>query len=283
MKSTIITFTVFFLLAQPTGAQVPVIGGHQDWCIEEPVSFDDPECWTSSSHLCTALGLPANVNLTEDAYTGTYALELKTGDDINGLPFPAVAIVKNEIRSRPEKLTGYYKADIKADDYAGIRISLMSDRGMVGWGTIEFEKSTNIYTPFEVTLEYISPNILPDSFFMSVYSSLDRPTTGTVIVLDDLAFEITTDVTIPLAEKYTTRITPNPATDAILVEVPAEIGLVSLRIFDSSGRLVEYQTFEYQTRINVSEYTAGLYLYEVNLANHEIYDKGRFKVSEHGL
>jgi hypothetical protein len=47
--------------------------------------------------------------------------------------------------------------------------------------------------------------------------------------------------------------------------------------------IMEYQTFEYQTRITVSEYTAGLYMYEVCMSKNEIYDKERIGVAEYGL
>ena len=264
-------------------AQVPVKAGFEDWCTVQPISFEDVECWDSPNPMCSSLGLASSITLTDDAYKGTYALKLETGMDEMGLPFIAEAIYKDKIYARPEKFTGYYKADLKGDDHSTINISFTSDRGTIGWGSLNIEKSSEIFLRFEIPIHYISTTIKPDSFAIYVYSSSERPSVGTVLIIDDLAFETMTDVTIPLAEPFLTRITPNPATDDILVKLPKELGLVSFRIFDSSGRIMEYQTFEYQVRINVSEYTAGLYMYEVRLPNNEIYDKGRIRVAEHGL
>lgn len=282
MKITLITLVGIIFLSMIT-AQVPIKGGHEDWCVVDPVSFDDPECWENVNPLCVALGEPSNVALTDDAYSGTYALRLQTGIDTIGMPQSAIAVFKNALYARPEKLTGYYKADIKADDYSTITVSFLSERGLVGWGSLEFDRSNISYAAFEIPMHYISPTIQPDSFLMFIYSSGDRPVSGTVIVLDELAFESFSDVTIPLTEKFISRITPNPATDEILVQVPGDNGMLFLKIFDGSGQTMEYETFENQIRINVSEYTAGLYLYEIRMANHAIYDKGRFTVGKHGM
>ena len=282
MKSTIITLTLLFAGFICVKAQVPVKAGFEDWCTVQPISFEDVECWDSPNPMCSATGLPSSITLTDDAYKGTYALKLETSIDEMGLPLIAEAMYKDKIYGRPEKFTGYVKADLKGDDYSIINISFMSDRGNIGWGSLNIEKSSDIFYRFEIPIHYISTIIQPDSFEIYIYSSSERVTAGTSIIIDDLAFETMTDVTIPLAEPFLTRITPNPATDDILVELPKELGLVSFRIFDSNGRIMEYEIFEYQIRINVSEYTAGLYIYEIRLPNNEIYDKGRIRVAEHG-
>jgi hypothetical protein len=282
MKSTIITLTILFAGFLSAKTQVPVKAGFEDWCTVQPISFEDVECWDSPNPMCSSLGLPSSITLTDDAYKGTYALKLETGMDEMGLPLIAEAIYKDKIYSRPEKFTGYCKADLKEDDYAIINISFMSDRGQIGWGSLNIEKSSDIFYRFEIPIHYLSTIMQPDSFAIYIYSSSGKAKVGTTIIIDDLAFETMTDVTIPLAEPFLTRITPNPSTDDILVELPKELGLVYFRIFDSNGRIMEYQTFEYQVRINVSEYIPGLYIYEVRLPNNEIYDKGRIRVAEHG-
>ena len=283
MKSTIITLAFILPAFIQLKSQVPVKAGFEDWCIVQPISFEDVECWDSPNPVCTSYGLPSNITLTDDAFKGTYALKLETGTDENGLPIAAEAIYQDKVEGRPDKMTGYYKADLKGDDYSVINISFISDRGKIGWGSLNIEKSSDIFFRFEIPIHYISTTVKPDSFAIFIYSSSDMPASGTSLIIDELAFETFTDVTIPLVETFATRITPNPATDDILVEVPKEVGLVSFRIFDSRGRIMEYETFEYEIRINVSEYTAGLYMYEVRLSNNEIYDKGRIRVAEHGL
>ncbi len=264
-------------------AQIPKLGADADWCITEPIFFDMPECWISTNPMAYASGLPANVSLTTDSYIGSHALKLETLLDDNGEVHAAVAILKNEILGRPDKFTGYYKADIVYSDYAGIRISLLSDRGIVGWGELDFKKSTIIFSPFEIPIQYISTAVIPDSFLLAIYSSVDNPMGGTSFVVDAVKFEEAIDVTIPLTEKYTTRITPNPAIDKILVMVPGRIGQVDIKIFDGNGRAVIFNTFEYQISIDVSELTNGLYFFEVRLKDHALYDKGRFSVARQKL
>jgi hypothetical protein len=283
MKSTIIVLTAALICGQSLVAQVPVKGGYEDWCIVVPIPFDQPECWISASPLCQARSLPDDVALTEDAKWGTYALLLETGVDDHLLPFPAVAYYQNALTARPEKLTGFYKADLKGDDYSSIRVTLKSDRGIVGWGVLDITKSTNIYTAFEMPLEYISPNVKPDSIFLSISSSYDQATTGTILMLDEVSLISITDVTEPLAEPYISRITPNPATDEIRIDVPGNHGLLYFILYDNSGRIIRNQEFENEVRMNVSELTAGLYFYEIRLSNRDIYDTGRLRIAEHGL
>ena len=283
MKSALITLTLLLLGIEYAIAQVPVKGGFEDWCVVVPIPFDQPECWMSSSPLCLATGLPDDVALTEDAKWGTYALLLETGEDENLLPLPAVASYSNVLTARPEKITGYYKADLKGDDYASIRITLRSDRGIVGWGVMDIIESTTIYTAFEIPVMYISPSVKADSIFLNIFSSYDQATAGTILMIDDLSIVSTTDVTEPLAEPYLTKVTPNPATDEIRIDVPGDHGMLYFILFDNSGRIMKNQQFESEVRLDVSDLTAGLYIYEVRMDNHEIYDTGRLRIAEHGL
>ncbi len=284
MKSAKITFILLLAMFQLAGAQEVRKAGYPDWTSVEPIPFDEPDCWSTSNGYCTAKGLPDNVLLTPDAYSGTYALFLQTSMDSIGMPLPGVAIFKNAIQDRPDKLTGFYRADLKGDDYASIRISLLNDRGAVGYGSLDIAQSSFVFTPFEVPLHYLSAGVRPDSFIVFIYSSFDRPVTGTSIVVDELKMESQTDVTIPLQQRFTTRISPNPAVDEMLVEVPEDLGEVSIRIFDDAGQNVEYEVFECQIHLDVSNLIPGMYYYEIRTdQNRVVYDKGRFKVSEHGL
>jgi hypothetical protein len=279
MKSKFFALLFFLMSGSFLSAQIPKLGADADWCITEPIFFDKPECWISTNPISYASGLPANVSLTSDSYVGSQALKLETLMDDNGEIHTAVAILKYELLGRPDKLTGYYKADIPYSDYAGIRISLLSDRAIVGWGELDFDQSSIIFKPFEIPIQYISSSVIPDSFTLAIYSSLDQPMAGTSIVVDALKFEEDIDVTIPLTEKYITRLTPNPAIDEILVMVSGNIGQVDIRIFDGSGTQVIFRTFEYQLRIDVSDLTNGMYFYEVRRKDHSLYDKGRLNVA----
>jgi hypothetical protein len=283
MITRLLSSLILLLIGSMISAQVPKISADADWCLTEPIFFEKPECWVSTNPISFDSGLPANVSLTTDAYTGTYALKLETIASENGEEYAAFAKLKDEILGRPDKLTGYYKADINYGDYAGIRILLLSDRGIVGWGQLDFKQSTIIFKPFEIPIYYISSGILPDSFSLAIYSSMNNPVIGTRLIVDALKFEEVIDVTIPLTERYTTRVIPNPAVDEILVMVPETAGQVTFRIFDASGIALKFRTFEYQVRIDVSDLTNGMYMYEVRLKDHSLYDKGRFSISRQKL
>ena len=281
MKSIII---IAVLLGYQVGwSQGKIDGRYELKRYGDPLSFETAENWVTTNSLCTAIGITPNVEMSDDACSGNFALKLETSADTACMPFPAAATCKNEITFRPEKLTGYYKADFKGNDYAGVKVTLHNDRGLVGWGALDIDYSTNIYSWFEVPIHYLNPAVMPDSFVVSVYSSQGNEVSGTVIYMDDLAFEAMADVTIPMEPVMKTRITPNPAVDEILVDVPEELGMVLIRIFDEAGQPRESEEFIDQIRIPVYNYTQGMYMYEIWLANRQMYDRGRFVVGKRGL
>lgn len=263
-------------------AQTPFNGGFEDWGTTTPLTNENPENWMTNNLLSQSLGLPPNVILTEDACSGSFAMRMETGIDGEGMPISAVAGMKNAVQGRPERLTGCYKADFKGDDYAEVQVTLLSDRGIVGRGFIDIGYSSFNFIYFELPIEYISNTIKPDSFIITIYSSVDRPVAGSWIILDDLQFEENIDVTIPLRENFVTRVWPNPATDEIRFEVPRALGEMWVRIFDAGGTILEKEIFENQIQIDVSRFAADIYYYEIRYENNELYDHGQFKVTRHG-
>jgi hypothetical protein len=281
MKS-ILVFLTTIILAQFSWGQGRIDGRFETRRITEPLTFDEPENWTTSNSLCQQIGITSNVDFSDDACAGDCALRLETTADTICMPFPATAIRKDAINFKPFALTGYYKAEFMGQDYAGIKVTFHSDRGVVGWGAIDLTQSTNIYSWFEIPIEYLHPAVVPDSFTLSIFSSQDVEVSGTVVYVDDLGFEEVIDVTIPNEPTFITRITPNPATDEILVVVPNDLGMLRLRIYDESGQPMESEKFEDQIRVPVYEYIEGMYIYEIWKSDRTLYDRGRFMVGKHG-
>ena len=282
MKSIIIYITAL-VMTQMVWGQGRIDGRFEYRRVTEPLSFESQENWVTTNPICTRVGITPNVELTDDACAGNYALRLETTADTICMPFPAAAICKNAIDFKPIALTGYYKAEFMGQDFAGIKVTLYSDRGLIGWGAIDLTQSTNMYTWFEIPIEYLNISVIPDSFTVSIFSSQGMEVSGTVISIDDLGFEEMIDVTIPNEPAFVTRLTPNPAVDEILVQVPNDLGMLRIRIFDEGGQPVASEKFEDQVRIPVYDYIEGMYIYEIWRSDQTMYDRGRFMVGKHGF
>jgi hypothetical protein len=73
---------------------------------------------------------------------------------------------------------------------------------------------------------------------------------------------------LPYAEKHI-KFYPNPATDIITVELPANITQASLQLFDLQGRLIKQETIHHKSVLNVAGLHPGLYLYKVVAENQD--------------
>ena len=179
--------------------------------------------------MCEPRGLAPNVWRTAESYAGTYALKLETGRGLNGEPILGSVYCNAALRERPFTLKGYFKANLKTDDMAGIVIYLKSNNTVIGYSDFIIYTSTNYFTPFEIPIHYYNPVIVPDSMFISIHSSIGVASPGTNLIVDELSLE-SPEVAYAFPTPKTI-LRPNPATDELLVEIPEslEIGRASCR------------------------------------------------------
>ncbi|HFA47891.1 MAG TPA: T9SS type A sorting domain-containing protein [Bacteroidetes bacterium] len=278
MKKLLIVLAALFFGYQFVLSQVVPNGGFEDWAVADPWSFEEPAFWVTSNLSTVGSNLPINVTKSSDAYKGDYAMKLETlTNPVNGDPFIGGALCRAYMEGRPEKLSGYYKADLAENDGAAVAVLLFSGAAPVGAGEIEFETSVNDYTYFEIEIDYFLPTN-PDTMTITAFSSTGDSIIGSVLLLDDLSFDAVNSTSLLDAPKFITRLSPNPASDHILVEVPEGEGAVYFSIMDANGKLLKNVYFKSEINIDIAAFPMGNYFYKVVSQEGLLQDGGKFQI-----
>ena len=186
-----------------------------------------------------------------------------------GTPFPY----------KPAKMLGFYKytSNVPIEDFGQARVILKKynentgKRDTIGLGENLLLNPAGDFMPFEVPINYLVPNVTPDSIVVIFHSTYpDFPNAGAELWLDSLSFDISTAI-----EEFENggkaeginycSVSPNPSDEIIYVEFnfPAD-GF--LKLFNSEGKLTYVEsvasTFE-DLEINVSGFPAGLYILQL--------------------
>jgi hypothetical protein len=279
MKKYVWLFPLFLFGFTIVFAQSPPNGGFEDWSLDDVFNIEEPVGWVTSNLANAAGGFPANVTKTNDAYSGNYAMKMETIEDPSANPIGAGAVCMADINFTPEKLVGYYKAELNGNDVAGMSIILLADGVGIGGGEIEFETNQSNYTAFEIIIEYFIPNVVPTDLTMTILNSTSDPTVvGTTFYVDGLSLGDPSGVFVPFFPEVKARISPNPATDLLNVEVPDGFQNLQFRLMDLSGRVWTETTFNKATNLNVSHLTSGYYFYELRNEKGVLLDGGKIQI-----
>jgi hypothetical protein len=237
-------------------------GSFESWMNNPAFNVEEPEFWITSNISAAAMGLPPNVTKTQDAHTGNYAIKLETVLDTDGEPFMGAAFMTAGISgSRPGKVRGYYKADLQGPDEVAIGIIMRTGEMIIGAGDIELTNSASEFTFFEFEIEYLL-DLVPDTILMSIFNdNIDLGTEGTVLILDDLSFDVTSAAP-DLGAAAGIRVSPNPVVDQLQVELAPEVGTAAFLIYDLNGRLLANHFVAGQATISIN-LPSGMYCYEL--------------------
>ena len=277
MKKLLLLLTSLIVGGPLLFAQVIPNGDFESWYNHPVFNVEEPESWVTSNLSGAAAGLSANVVKTDDAYAGTYALRLETIMDNDGAPFMGAAVLNAKIEGKPTTLSGYYKGTIVNPDKPGIGIILKTGFMPVGGGELEFTQSQSEYTYFEFEIEYFL-NQEPDSIIISIFNDTESlGTQGTVIMLDDLVFDMASGVRWSVLGGVQVKLSPNPVVDQMRVEIPPELGETFFLIYNTQGRLLNSYLILGEKNIPVN-FSAGIYYYELRNRPGEILTGGKFLV-----
>ncbi len=296
-KNILILIILFFALsnciAQPNA-------GFENWHNE--YSFEVPDGWQTLNLMSIVPPNPVSAFKVSglDKHSGNYALMIKTVffpnnffhdyiGDSTGSAFTGKVIVSPvsykygfPYTERPEKLEFWCKYTPVGNDTGGVGVMLTKWNG-ISRDTFALSAvnitTTTAYTLFQVNLNYYS-TAPPDSASI-IFVSSKLPSTARVnskIYIDDVAF--TGDVGV---EKYNffsdkVKIFPNPATDVLTVNAQFDEASI-VKVMDALGKSAgEYKIQNYNTKINTSTFTEGIYFYEIDDKKGGILTKGKFNI-----
>ena len=250
-------------------AQIPNAGFEQ-WTGSEPTG------WATSN----AAPVANPVTASSSAHSGSWAVR---GDVVNlfSVPYPPTIQSGSNARGfsvsqRHANLTGYYIFNPVGGDRFTIDVGMYRNGVGIGIGAAALPTQVASYTQFSVPINYSSQEI-PDTCIIQI--SIGGPTIGTDIhvgsnyLLDDLAFLGTNSVgridqipaVVSLEQNY-----PNPFNPSTKIRFHvAGGGLVSLKVFDVSGREVAMLVNEnlhagtHETTFDAKELAGGMYFYQL--------------------
>lgn len=279
MKKYIWLFPLFLFGFAIGFAQSPPNGHFEDWSDNNPFNVEEPVGWVTSNIANASAGLPANVTKTTDAYSGDFAMKLETIEDPSANPVGAGAVCMASIDFTPEKLVGYYKTELNGNDVAGLNIILLANEMVIGGGEIEFEVDEPDYKPFEIIIDYFIPNTEPTNLTLTILNSTSDPTVvGTTLFVDDLSLGDPTGIFSPFLPALKAKISPNPATDFLNVEVTDGAQDLHFRMLDINGRVCTEIIFRKVTNLDISHLISGHYFYELRTENGVLLDGGKVQV-----
>lgn len=251
MKKLILALSI--LIGTSIQAQLIPNGGFENW-IQESYG-EEPAAWGEFNLQLFNSILPGIVDGTivksQDAYSGTYAMELRSKALSGVLTDTIVSLVmlnlkNNNLDSAKMKidgtllsLSGYIKQDLVIADsnFTSISVLVYSDGSITGIGAMEFDMDIVDYTSFDIPILYFG-GIAGDSIEVWIAAgNSNAPVPGNIMLLDD--FELHYETVIGMEETNNSEISvyPNPFNDQLIIELQSSSSK-EFKIYSILGEMV---------------------------------------------
>lgn len=236
--------------------------GFENWDSVDNGSFKNylPAGWGDFiNQSCVMENKPWAVTRTNDAHSGSYAIQLKN----IALETPMAAGLmsmsgkpdefnnKIPVTTRHTKLEGYYKYSSPGNDTFRINVLMTKGDQFVGFAEYNQTKKTDTYTKFSIPVIYTSTATqIPDSAVIIISAGSGEVfTEGTTLVLDDINFNLSSGLETPHELKAEINVWPNPASGFINLALTGELkGLVNVEIVNLLGQTIKH--IQYATHRN---------------------------------
>ena len=231
------------------------------------VSVENPDNWYTLNNILVPSGLPANVQKTTDAASGSFAAELSVlvepqgQDTISGIVSLGQIDIQNmnpfiptPYEAMPNELSGSYKyAPSNLDTGGGLLVEFYNGGSVLATGYQPFTANAS-YTSFTLPINLASA---PDSAVMYAFAG-NNP--GTILQLDDFAFN-GGDVSVAEEFKIKSTLYPNPTEDKLYLRTDKN---TEYQIIDIMGNLVEKgETSELISSFDVASLQKGVYFFKL--------------------
>ncbi|MEO8398205.1 MAG: T9SS type A sorting domain-containing protein [Ignavibacteriaceae bacterium] len=279
MRNVTIFSLLFFIgFFQIASAQIPN-GDFEQWNNGEPVGW-----WTNNFAQLSLV----TVTQTSDAHSGSSALKGESVSYSGGVYYSIIISGKigekgTPVSQRYANASGYYKLSPVDGDWFNVLVIMYKNGQGIGVGGMQYNEAST-YTNFSVPI-YYSNSEIPDSCQVDITLGNDTASVhvGSVFYLDDVTLNgIATSVEdisqITSYELYQNYPNPfNPAT-RIRYNIPA-VGKqstvsVQLKVYNVLGKEIttlvnkEQQPGNYEVEFNGSEFSSGVYLYQLKAGNY---------------
>lgn len=255
-------------------------------------TYREPDGWNSANQCSQQIGT-YSVTRSENAYSGSYAVELKTRSafignvKINGLLTTANIICAINSGGQtggiastasPDSIAFWYKYAPTGLDTAYVEVlffngedTVSDTRGKIHVAATEWTRASFAITPLTGPADVIS------TLFNSSWGdgSLGQAEVNSTFTIDDVEYIYVTGVN-DSPEKSTVKVYPNPVQD-ILNVLNSNGGTTVLEIIDATGRSVISRNLQgMNSRLDVSALPDGLYMYQLRSTNRQVLRTGKF-------
>jgi hypothetical protein len=152
---------------------------------------------------------------------------------------------------------------------------------IIGYGMSTFAGTTN-FTKIDIPIFYedktLTANLLR-YYFVSSYvdDTTESNMLNSSLYVDDVTYTTVKSETYALMSELNVACYPNPTTDVITVTAARGNSLVC-EIYSSTGQLMLVKPFDGSTTIQVSDWSAGVYTYNVKDQSNVIVGHGQLAV-----
>lgn len=273
---------IFSILISPLvqAQQIPN-GDFENW--EQKPYGEEPTSWGEFGLQTFYSVLPGILDSTiiksEDAYSGTYAMELRSTESNFTFTDTIIPIVmlnlKNsnmesaimKIDSTLESLSGYVKQDLvdAAENSTSILVTVYSKGDIIGLGALEFTEDIDEYISFNIPIMYFDDEKGDSIDVMIIAGNSDIPVPGNIMLLDNFKLNyqsISTSLEENLQKEI--KVYPNPFIDNFTIDLNFT-DTKEYKIYSLIGESVLKGTLNSNMNtINLSNLPPSTYLLKIN-------------------
>ncbi|MBD3391955.1 MAG: hypothetical protein GF410_08035 [Chitinivibrionales bacterium] len=251
-------------------------GGFENWQTCSLTVIDD---WLADGD---------SVVQSTDAYANDYAVKLVTYIDSTDMDSNASSIslgeydpeVENQVGGVPytgqtDTLCGWYKYSTPGQDTGAAWIQLRKDGTDIHFADAKLLPASE-YTYFEIPFDVAQQ---PDSIIVAAVSSIrwSEGVIGSELIIDNMRLKSQGEVSRRYGPVEDTRVMLNPAgllhvplSAQAIVHTPSSMGKVTLRLFDSQGRMILRRLDTGIThRVDLRPYATGTYILRLRAAEFD--------------
>jgi hypothetical protein len=251
MKQLLLAISI--LIGTSIQAQQIPNGSFENW-VQEPYG-EEPANWGEFSlQLLNSISLgiiDSTIVKSQDAYSGTYAMELRSKALSGALTDTIVPLVmlnlknsnldsaKMKIDGPLLSLSGYIKQDLVIADSNSTSISVVVYAGgsITGIGAMEFDMNIVDYTSFDIPILYFG-GIAGDSIEVLIAGgNSNAPVPGNIMLLDDFELHYLTAATKEETNSSEISVYPNPFNDQLIIELQSSSSK-EFKIYSILGEMV---------------------------------------------
>ena len=251
MKQLLLAISI--LIGTSIQAQQIPNGGFENW-VQESYG-EEPANWGEFNlQLLNSISpgiIDSTIVKSQDAYSGTYAMELRSKTLSGALADTIIPLVilnlKNDnldsanmkITNTLLSLSGYIKQDLVSADSnsTSIIVSVYSKGSLTGIGAIKFNVDIVDYSSFDIPIFYFD-TIAGDAIEIWITGGNgDAPVPGNIMLLDD--FELHYQTVTGVEETISSEISvyPNPFNDQLIIELQSS-NTMEFNIYSIIGEMV---------------------------------------------